>query len=185
MSLAGRMPQIGVMDVLHLLAVAGKTGVVHVAGSSAGIDQSGAVYVRDGRPVAAESDSLRGEEALELICSWEAGSLEFRAGATAQQENLDRPFQQLLERVGAVQREWQEIHGMFPSPHAHVRLVGHLPADVEGIQLGPEEWGAVAAMSAPRTLLELVRQRGGGLPAYRALRNLAEDGLIAVEKQDD
>ena len=184
MSLAGRIPELAIVDILQLMTVAGKTGVVRMAGSRAGVDESGAIYVRDGKPVAAETDGLMGEPALEVISSWDSGSFEFREGATTPQENLDRPFLGLVQLISSARREWDEIRDMLPASQARVRLASDLPPSLTEVRLSREEWQMVATMTASQPLSELLQRGGGGLKAHQTLKKLLEEGLVELEQQE-
>ncbi len=182
--LQGSLPDFTVVDLLRFMASTGKTGVVRFSRGRGGITQSGAIYFRDGQPVAAESEGLAGQEALEILCSWDAGSFAFHVGSTPPEENLDQPFERLLERASEAQEEWQLIWRVLPEPSSIARLATELPPGVDAVSLGRVEWRVVAALRNPQTLSALAEQAGGGLPAYRRLRQLAVDGLLRVDTRD-
>ncbi len=182
MLLQGSLPEFTIVDVLHLLASSAKTGVIRFSRGRGGITQSGALYFRDGHPVAAETDGLTGGDALELLCSWDAGSFVYRDGATSPKENLDEPMTLLMEKASAAQEEWGEIWNVLHNASAVVRLSTDLPAGVEKVEVSREEWKLMAGLSGPQVVSVLAQRGGSGLPAYRRLRKLAEDGLLKVEK---
>jgi hypothetical protein len=184
MLLEGSIPDVTVVDLLLLLSAARKTGVVRFSGSRSGLAQSGAIYFRDGQPVAAEADSLSGEAALEVICSWDVGGFQFQDGGDIPRENLGQPFERLVELAGSAATEWREIRDVVPPPSAMVRMAGELPTGVEEIRLDREEWKLLASMTVPQRLLALGQQGGGGLSAYRRLRKLVEEGLLKTEGRD-
>lgn len=182
--LQGSLPDFAMVDLLHLLASAGKTGVVRFSRGRGGITQAGALYFRDGLAVAAETDGLVGEEALELLCSWDAGSFSYHEGSTTPRENLDQPLDWLVERASAAQEEWRGIWQVLPAPSSIVRLASELPPGVEQVAITRVDWKLLATLSGPQTLSALAQGAGGGLPAYRRLRKLAVDGLLRVETRE-
>jgi len=182
--LQGSIPAFTVVDIMHLLSVGRKTGVVRFSRGRGGITQGGAIYFRDGCPVAAESDGRQGMEALELLCSWNAGSFVYHDGATSPRENLEGSPELVLERAVAAQEEWQAIWRVLRDASAVVRPVSELPPGVEEVRLGREQWRLVAGLSGPQVVSALAQRAGGGLLAYRMLRKLAEDGLLRVENWD-
>ncbi|MHB0871104.1 MAG: DUF4388 domain-containing protein [Chloroflexota bacterium] len=181
MPLQGSLPDFTVVDVLNLLSSSAKTGVVRFTRGRGGITQTAALYFRDGRPVAAETEGIVGRDALELLCSWDGGSFSYHDGATSPRENLDLTVASLLEEAKAAQEEWQEIWLMLHGATAIVRLAADLPAGVERVEIGRTEWKLLTALNAPQTVMVLAQRAGGGLPAYRMLRKLAEDGLLNVD----
>ncbi len=184
MPLQGSLPDFTVVDVLNLLNASAKTGVVRFTRGRGGITQGAALYFRDGRLVGAETEGIAGREALELLCSWDGGSFSYRDGATTPRENLDSPFASLVKEAKETQEEWQEIWKVLHSATAIVRLAGDLPPGVERVEIGRAEWKLLTTLTAPQTVLVLAQRAGGGLPAYRMLRKLAEDGLLKVETRD-
>lgn len=178
MLLQGSLPDFTVVDVLRLLGSATKTGVLRFNRARGGITQGAAVYFRDGVAVAAETDGVVGAEALEILCSWDAGSFSYHDGATTPSENLGQPFDWLLQRAASAEEEWREIWAVLPSPASIVRLSGELPEGVEGIHVTRAEWRVLAAAGTPQTVAVLAQLSGGGLAAYRTLRKLAQRGLI-------
>jgi len=134
--------------------------------------------------VAAETDGLSGRDALELLCSWDAGSFAYHDGATTPKENLEEPQALLMERAAAVQEEWRGIWKVLRDASAVVRLAMDLPAGVEEVRIGRDQWKLLAGLSGPQLVSALAQRAGGGLPAYRMLRKLAEQGLIRVEVRE-
>ncbi len=181
MLLQGSLPEFTIVDVLHLLGSSAKTGVLRFSRGKGGITQTAALYFRDGRPVAAETDGLAGKSALELLCSWNTGSFAYHDGATTPKENLDAPTALLLEQAAAAQSEWQEIWRVLRAPSAVVRLAADLPQGVDKVEIDREEWMLLAGLSGPQILSALAQRAGGDLLAYRKLRRLAEQGLLRVE----
>ncbi len=182
--LQGSLPEFTIVDLLHLLASSAKTGVIRFSRGRGGITQAGALYFRDGRPVSAETDGREGRDALDLLCSWNAGSFAYHDGATTPRESLEEPATLLLEKAAAVQEEWLGIWNVLHDASAVVRLVTDLPTGVEKVQIGRGEWKLVAGLSGPQVLSVLAQRAGGGLAAYRTLRKLAEDGLLRVEVRE-
>ncbi|HEX2924373.1 MAG TPA: DUF4388 domain-containing protein [Chloroflexota bacterium] len=181
----GSIPDFTVVDVMRLLGSATKTGVVRFNRGRGGITQSGAVYFRDGVAVAAETDGVVGAGALELLCSWDSGSFSYHDGATTHGENLDQPFDWLLQRAEEAEEEWREILGVFPSPTSIVRLTADLPEGVEGIRIDRTEWRVLAAAGTPQTVSVLAQLAGGGLASFRLLKKLAQQGLIECRGNKD
>ncbi len=181
MLLQGSLPEFTIVDVLHLLSSSGKTGVIRFSRGRGGITQAGALYFRDGRAVAAETDGQAGRDALDLLCSWDAGSFVYHDGATSPRENLGEPPAQQVEKTAAVQEEWRDIWKVLHDASAVVRLANDLPAGVEKVQIERGEWKLLSGLSGPQVLSVLAQRAGGGLPAYRMLRKLAENGLLSVE----
>lgn len=181
MALRGRLPDVDVVDVLHMVSLARKTGVVRFSDTQGGVARTAALYFRDGRPVAAETDELIGERALGALCSWETGSFEYRDGATSMRENLVEPLEMLVAQAAAAMMEWREIRGLLPADSAAVSMADTLPRDVVEVRLDRDDWSLLAGMSSPQTVATLSQRIGGGLPAYRRLRRLVADGLLRVE----
>lgn len=181
MPLQGSLPDFTVVDVLLLLNFSAKTGVVRFTRGRGGITQGGALYFRDGQLVGAETEGTVGKEALELLCSWDCGSFSYHHGATTPRENLDSPIASLVEDAREAQAEWREIWQVLHGANAIVRLAGDLPIGVVRVEIGRAEWKLLTSLTVPQTVLVLAQRAGGGLPAYRMLRKLAEDGLLNVD----
>lgn len=178
MLMQGSIPDFTVVDVLRLLGVAAKTGVVRFSRARGGITQSGSIYFRDGVAVSAETNGVAGADALELLCSWESGSFSYHDGATTLGENLDQPSEWVLEKAAAAEEEWRRIWAVLPPPSSMVRLAGELPEGVDGVHISRTEWRILAAMATPQTVSALAQLAGGRLAAYLVLKKLAQEGLI-------
>lgn len=173
--LTGNLAQLSLLDVLKVLSSGGQTGRLDLTGPA----ESGQVYLRDGNVVHAATGPHLGEEAVYALMGWLQGDFNFAAGASAPEESVTTPTEQLLLEGARRVEEWRDIKEVIPSTDVVFRLS---PGGSSGaVSLQPEEWQVLAQVNGARDVAEIADELGQDeFAAAKVLYGLATAGLLEV-----
>lgn len=189
MILAGRLTDWSVLDLLQIMRITGKTGSLEVEGSR----RRGVIYFRDGEIVHAElvpsppsqvpphasPEQLRAAvvDVVYVLHLLKDGS--FTVGTASVGGEGPPPWStpEILEEVQARLQVEEEIRQAGISDETLLRLVPSTPGPVE---LQPEDWLVLAALTAEFSITEL-EWRLGRSTAVAAVRSLQRAGLLEIE----
>ena len=183
MALQGTLDTFALPDVLRLLAATKKTGRLHLDGNRG----SGDVWVLTGDVVAIEvtGASTTGpvEHLFELL-RYTDGAFAFQPDDTHPSPEVAVEVEPLLTQAEALLDEWRIIESVVPSLASWVTLVPEL--STPNVTLDRDRWRTLAAIGAGSTVGELGnRLELGELPVSRAVKELVESGLAAIEARED
>lgn len=180
LSLHGSLQTFPLADVLAMLAGTSKTGELWVEGDRL----DGQLWLENGELVAFEVGSTPDPAtALFQLFRLTEGTFSFEAGHLAPNPGPATSLAPLVSQAGAWLDEWKTIEGVIHSPDDWVTLVPVAPG--EDVHLSSEQWRAVVTMAGPMTVHQVVKSMGvGDLAACRAMRDLVDTELMAVEGPD-
>lgn len=95
MAMRGTLADLGVVDLLHLLAESHKTGQLIVAGP----EEVANVYLAEGRLTHVEIGAKTGQQALVELVGWVEGEFEFRPEVLAASRSIDEDVQSAVARA--------------------------------------------------------------------------------------
>lgn len=179
-ALQGTLDTFALPDVLRLLAATKKSGRLRLMGTRG----SGDVWVTGGSVCAIEAShaphATEAVDALFELLRFQEGSFAFEAEVTHDSPGPDLEVESLLEQAEAILAEWHQIEAVVPSLDAYVTLRRTL--DAPSVSISQEHWTTLVVVGAGAT----VRNIGDSLslpeiPVSRALRDLAELGVIDIE----
>lgn len=146
----GSLGQLGIPDLLQLLAMNKRTGKLSLTRGS----ESGEIFIMEGRPAQARAGRAEGEKALFRLLAWNDGSFHFAPGSPpAGRPRIQRAMDDaLLEGM----RQADEIARLTPQlPPRHVKL--HLAPDAAlPKDQHPVTAQVVELMRQPRAFSEIV-----------------------------
>jgi CheY-like chemotaxis protein len=165
----GRLSQISLVDLLQLLHLNRRTGVIELrqrAGERR--TERGRISLAEGDVAQASCGAVEGEKALFRLLAWSEGSFSFRPTPSPVEVRIQAPTRALLLEGVRQLDEWKRLRGQLPPRDAHVAL--------------KVENGALPNVVQPLTqevllLLELYTQVGdivdhSSFPDYQVLRTL-------------
>lgn len=183
-AIEGSLSEVGLPDVLQLLALGGKTGILHLREGTS----EGSLYLREGQIVHARSEDLEGEEAAYALAAWSSGRFAFEPGTTSPATTINRSSTALLMEAARRSDEWKLIAEKIPST-AHIPefVVPEGAGDSEGqINLNTREWQLLSKVDGRRSVREIAAASGlSNFDAARLLLGLVSTGLLRVKPPAD
>jgi hypothetical protein len=165
----GRLSQISLVDLLQLLHLNRRTGVIDLRQRSAERrTERGRIALAEGDVAQASCGAVEGEKALFRLLAWGEGSFSFRPTPGPVEVRIQAPTRALLLEGVRQLDEWKRLRGQLPARDAHVALKvdnGSLPNVVQPLT------------QEVLLLLELYTQVGdivdhSSFPDYQVLRTL-------------
>ncbi len=180
MALQGTLDTFALPDVLRLLGATKKSGRLRITSDRG----AGSVSVSSGAVCAVEAThaplATEAVDALFELLRFREGSFAFDPDEAPENAGPDVDVESLLAGAEALLAEWREIEAVVPSLDAHARLRRTL--DGPSVSITAEQWttrvavGGGATVGAIGDALQLAE-----LPVSRALRDLAELGVVDIE----
>jgi len=176
--LKGTFKEITLADVVQLLVMNRKTGRLSLYSDH----RRAVIDFHQGTIVRASSGELEGEQAFYDPFCWDSGGFEFDPEAEIETEQkLGKNWQKMLFEAVRRAGEWEELRKRVGTVRSIPRLVGH----IEPSLYNPDssERRLFVSIDGQRSIGELARLIGAGLrETLLALANLAESGVVAVER---
>lgn len=179
-ALQGTLDTFALPDVLRLLAATKKTGRLCLTGPRG----SGSVQVGGGGIGAIEAPhAAHATEPVELLFEllrFDEGSFIFDADAVPDATEAPGDLEALLAGAEALLVEWREIESVVPSMDAWVTLRRALVTPK--VSIDRSHWLTVVAVGSGATVRAMSDELClSELPVSRAVRDLAELGLVDIE----
>jgi DNA-binding response OmpR family regulator len=180
-SVAGRLSEVGVIDLLQTMEVNRRSGIIHLGTRDWG---RAAVTFREGRPVNAEAGRLRGREALYRLLSWDDGFFEVELRPVRGRDLVERTVPALLAEGILRLEERTRLLAQLPpldtvfvvSFRELVNRVGELPDEVGDLIRLFDGW---------RTMVEVIDDCDlPDLGALRIISRLHDERLFAEGQRE-
>ncbi|MCI0671085.1 MAG: DUF4388 domain-containing protein [Myxococcaceae bacterium] len=127
--LEGSLAQLGIPDLLQVLAMHRRSGRLQLARG----DERGDIYVGEGRPVLARAGRVEGEKALFRVLTWTDGTFSFAPGPPPSGgERITRSMDDALLEGMRQADEVARLESSLPPRHFHLQLLPD--ADLKGAQ---------------------------------------------------
>ncbi len=183
MALTGSLQEVEPADVLQLISMARKTGVLTVVSRQ----DRAQVYFQDGQPVHATCGAASGEEAIYNLLSRSEGDFSFEPSPIDCPVTITVDVQSvMLEGVRRVDHI-RLLKGDLPSGDAVLNVAPEWPEQAERMsedgRMGTAERALLALVDGQRTVAELVQ--ASGLPeidAHEALHSLISQGRVVEDE---
>ena len=154
MELSGSLKEFGIAGLLQVVESEGKTGVLKVISG----DETGSIFVKDGKMVHASSGDLSGEEAFYKMSFWEEGHFSFHSNEDPPRRTIFRSNRTvLLEAVCRADelKRWKE-----KIPSVDVVPVIKASRDEGRIPLDTMEWKILSKINGSRNIKGIAEQAG-------------------------
>ena len=179
MALQGTLDTFALPDVLRLLAATKKTGRLRITSGLGG----GSLWVDGGSLSAIEAShaplAVEPVDALFELLRFEEGSFTFDTDASPEATGGAEDVDELLEAAGAMLAEWRQLEAVVPSLDAWVALRPSL--DKPEVTIGQHHWATLVLIGAGASVGQMGERLAlPELPVARALRDLAELGLVEI-----
>jgi hypothetical protein len=177
MGLEGNLKDFDLADILQLISLGKKTGVLNVSTES----DKGAIFFEEGTGVFASAGDILGDGAITRILRWRKGSFIFKPDETVDQQNVQAPIMHLVLEAARQIDEWDDIQKLIPSLDLVLTIEEKPPAGTEDIQLQPLEWKVLATVDGSRPITQIIKDSHlGDFETCKVLYGLLSSGLIKV-----
>ena len=177
MALTGSLTETEPVDVVQLISMGRKSGVLRVVDGHERIE----IHFRDGQVLDAAHGSQRGEEVVYDLFTRRAGRFTFEPGQVTAAKAVERSVESLILEGMRRMDHWNEIRRRLPDDRARPVLAADSAAGTE-IALGPEEGHLLLLIDSRRTIADVVEESGlPRLAAYEALDALVASRVVRLE----
>jgi hypothetical protein len=177
MSLAGELQDFEITDVFQLIQLGQKDGVLRIETS----DDLGIVYFKKGMVAHAQTNSIRGEPAIDTILSWKKGRFVFNPGEEIQQHTVDLPIPQVILEAARRIDELKRIQKLIPSFDVVIEIIEVPQPGVEQIQLNPREWKVLSFVDGSLTIRQIAEK--AKIPEFETAKvfyGMISSGLVRI-----
>ncbi len=180
MALQGNLEDFEITDVFQLIQLGQKDGGLRIHSD----DDAGVVYFKSGMVIHAQTNSLKGQTAIDAILSWGKGRFVFNPNEEAHENTVDLPIQQVILDAARRIDELAKIQKLIPSFNTIVKIVEVPKLGVEKINLRPEEWKVLSFVDGSRVVKEIAANAAlTEFETARILYGLISSGLVAIVPQ--
>ncbi len=177
MGLEGNLKDFDLADILQLISLGKKTGVLNVSTES----DKGDIFFEEGSAVFASAGDMHGDGAITRILRWRKGSFIFKPDEMVGQHNVQTPIMHLVLEAARQIDEWDDIQKLIPSLDMILTIEEKPPAGTEDIQLQPLEWKVLATVDGSRPITQIIKDSHlGDFETCKVLYGLLSSGLIKV-----
>ena len=178
---AGRLSDMGVVDLIQTIEVSRKSGLIHFLASDG---QRADLYFRDGKVIDAEGGRLQGEDAVYRLLTWGDGDFEVVFRNVRRKDVIAVSTQGLLMEGMRRLDEWERLLEQLPS--LDTRFEVDMQELAERLADLPDELNAILKLfDGRRTLLGVIDASDrGDLECLEVIAKLYFEGLI-IEAQSD
>lgn len=180
MALQGNLEDFEITDVFQLIQLGQKDGGLRINSN----DDAGVVYFKNGMVIHAQTNSLKGQTAIDAILSWAKGRFVFNPNEEAHEKTVDLPIQQVILDAARRIDELAKIQKLIPSFNTVVKIIEVPKPGVEKINLRPEEWKVLSFVDGARNIKEIAANATlTEFETARILYGLISSGLIEIVPQ--
>ncbi len=177
MSLAGDLQEFEITDVFQLIQLGQKDGILRIqTGNDTGI-----VYFKNCMVAHAQTDTIKGEPAIDVILSWKKGHFVFNPGEETPQHTVDLPIQQVILEAARRIDELKRIQKLIPSFDVIIEIIEIPQPGVERIQLNPREWKVLSFVDGVLSIKQIAQK--ANIPEFETAKifyGMISSGLVKV-----
>lgn len=177
MSLAGDLQDFEITDVFQLIQLGQKDGILRIQTAN----DIGIVYFKNCMVAHAQTNTIKGEPAIDVILSWKKGHFVFNPGEETQQHTVDLPIQQVILEAARRIDELKRIQKLIPSFEVIIEIIEVPQPGVERIQLNPREWKVLSFVDGSLTIKQLAQK--SNIPEFETAKifyGMISSGLVKV-----
>lgn len=177
MSLDGSLEDFDLADVLQLIHIGARTGVLTLTHEK----NTARIFFHGGEPVHAESASLVGENAVYNIFNWRKGHFRFDTSATTNLQTINTGCQNLIMEATRRIDEWSKLKEIIPSLRAVIGFESDPGERSSNITLKTNEWRILSLVNGHKTVEDVINESGfSEFETTKILSGLISSGLLKV-----
>jgi hypothetical protein len=176
-ALTGSLSEVAAADVIQLIGMGRKTGVLTIVGK----EDRALLYFDEGRPVHAVCGGLTGEEAVYSVLALTSGDFSFEASEVDCPRTISDDIQSLiLEGVRRLDH-CRLAKSSLPPPDALLEARADVAGSGVRASLSEQEVAMLALLGEPRLLADVLRLSGlPDLQGAEVLFQLLSRGLVGI-----
>ncbi|MDX1645313.1 MAG: DUF4388 domain-containing protein [Thermoanaerobaculia bacterium] len=178
MAFQGSLKELPLPDVIQLVAVSGKTGAFWIEDRG----ERGKIYLREGRIVHAETDTLVGEEAVYELATWTEAEFRFDPDDPPSRSTIERSNTSLLIEAARRTDEWRILAKRVGSTKmVPVRREDDPP---RGVSLTPREQRVMQQIDG-RSSIEAIAGKldDSAFEVAKIVYDLINSGVVRLEEK--
>ncbi len=177
MALSGSLREIGPTDVVQLIAMGRKTGILTVTEKGEVIS----VYFRDGQICHAVAGQIEGEEVIYELFTRTSGKFSFDATDVDCPVTVRESAENLMLEGARRMDHWERMKDALPPENASLEAVPEEQAQGELEEITPEIEKVRSLIDGQRTLGDIIRESGlAKFLVCDAVYQLMNAGLVKV-----
>ncbi len=174
--LTGNLAFLEVINIVKLLVSDHRTGKLILQRE----DESGELYVEDGRVVHAATSTFTGEHAFRDILIWNTGKFAFEPDTRAPQRSVDKDTAQLISEGSQLSESWRRVSTLIPTFKVRFRKTDREPA--HDVKLKAKDWEILDVFADQEMSVSDVATKAGQreIDVATTMYDLIEAGLLEV-----
>ncbi|MGB7055201.1 MAG: DUF4388 domain-containing protein [bacterium] len=175
MPLAGDLQEFEITDVFQLIQLGQKDGILRIQTAN----DIGIVYFKNCMVAHAQTNTIKGEPAIDVILSWKKGHFVFNPGEETEQHTVDLPIQQVILEAARRIDELKRIQKLIPSFEVIIEIIEVPQPGVERIQLNPREWKVLSFVDGSLTIKQIAQK--SNIPEFETAKifyGMISSGLV-------
>lgn len=176
MAFQGSLVELPLTDVLQLVAVSNKSGLLTLRHGEA----RGEIHLHSGQIVHAVAGSLSGDQAFFELARWLAGEFDFTQGAPVAIRTIETSNTTLLLEAARQIDEWKLLARRIGSTRM---VLVFAPSNASRISLSPREWAVVSRVDERRNIEEVAAALGEStFETCKVIHGLLTSGVLALRE---
>jgi hypothetical protein len=176
-SLDGSLEDFDLADVLQLIHIGARTGVLTLTHDKI----TAHIFFQSGEPIHAEMGNLNGENVIYNVFNWKKGHFRFDTSATTNQSTISNGCQNIIMEATRRLDEWTKLRAVIPSQLSVIGFEAEPGERSSNITLKSNEWRILSLVNGQRTVEEIINESGfSEFETTRILFGLVNSGLLKV-----
>lgn len=181
MALQGSLTELSLPDVIQMVSVSGKTGAFEILGEN----ETGRIFLHEGRIVDAAVGNLRGDSAVYEMAIWSRGTFSFNPGEKSDEVTIHLSNANLMMEAARRLDEWRVLSRKIPSLD-HVPYFTPRDQGQDQVTLSPQEWILVTKVNGRSSIDEIAAAlRWAAFDVSKLLFGMITSGLVALRSPED
>jgi hypothetical protein len=181
MSLDGSLEDFGLSDVLQLINIGKRTGILTVMDDG----NVAKIYFQEGEAVHATLGNEVGERAIYQLFNWNRGTFRFETQVTPTPRTITVGSQNLILEATRRIDEWAKLRSLIPSQKTVLGFSPNPRDGSENITLEPQEWRVLSLIDGRRPVSKIAELSGfNELKTTKILYGLVSSGLLEVTEEE-
>lgn len=179
MAFQGSLEELHLPDLIQLVSVSGKTGKFILTNGN----QTGTIFLLDGRIVHSEFEDQVGEEAVYSLAIWSKGEFKFDPDVRTDKRTINKSNTNLLMEAARRLDEWRVLQKKIPNLEMVPEFVILDRKERRQINLNTSEWMILSQINGERSIPSIAKNCSLSLfDVSKVLYGLITSGLLHLKE---